>query len=76
MALAIWSQYQDVQVWTKSYLTSVAVESGNAKDVGTAALRVGVKASRADRGESAGSEEGNGELHFEGVGVLVGNKDW
>lgn len=45
----------------------MAVESGDAKDVNTAALRVGVNASRADRGESAGSEEGKDEgLHFEG----------
>lgn len=44
----------------------MAVESGDAKDVDTTTLRVGVNASGADRGESAGSEEGNdGELHFE-----------
>jgi hypothetical protein len=49
----------------------MAVESSDAKDVGTTALRVGVKASGADRGESAGSKEGNGgELHFEGVGSV------
>lgn len=46
----------------------MAIESGDAKDVGTTALGVGVKASRADRdGESAGSEDGSHEeLHFEG----------
>lgn len=46
----------------------MAVKSGEVKDVDTTALRVGVKASGADRGESASSEEGNdGELHFEDV---------
>lgn len=54
-------------MWNRSYLTSMAVESGDAKDVGTTALRVGVKAGRADSGESAGSESNDGELHFEGV---------
>lgn len=54
-------------MWNGPFLTSMAVESGDAKDVGTTALGVGVKAGRADRGESAGSEEGNdGELHFDG----------
>lgn len=44
----------------------MAVESGDAEDVGTTTLRVGIKASRADRGESASSEEGeHRELHFE-----------
>lgn len=48
-------------------LTSLAVESEDVEDVGRTALRNGVKASRADGGDSAGSEEGNSrELHFEG----------
>jgi hypothetical protein len=53
-------------------LTSAAVETNNAENVGRTAKRVGIKTSRADSGESAGSEESNdGELHFEG-GVNVG----
>lgn len=48
-------------------LTSLAVESEEVSDIGRTALRNGVKASRADGGDSAGSEEGNSrELHFEG----------
>jgi hypothetical protein len=55
-------------VWNSSHLTSVAVKSGDAKYVGSTALRVGIKAGRADSSESAGGEEGNdGELHFGGV---------
>lgn len=59
---------KDIYVRNRSYRTSMAVESGDAKYVDTTALRVGVKPGRADSGESAGSEEGNdGELHLEGV---------
>jgi hypothetical protein len=49
-------------------LTSIAVEGGDVKYVSATALRVGINASGANRGKSAGSEEGNErELHFECV---------
>ncbi|TFB03481.1 hypothetical protein CCMA1212_004746 [Trichoderma ghanense] len=55
------------QRWRK--LTGRAVNANEVEDVGGAAERVGEEASRADSGQGAGGEEGDGEeLHLEGCG--------